>query len=55
MKRMLISCALSATPWLALAHPGHGTDAASHWHATDLWGFVVVAAVGAALWFNRRK
>jgi len=55
MKRLLISCALTATPWLALAHDGHGLGADAHWHATDSWGFVALAVIGAALWFSRRK
>jgi len=41
----------------ALAHEGHGIDAsmsATHWHATDTWGFVVVAALAAlAIWMSR--
>ena len=41
----------------ALAHEGHGMSAAmnaTHWHATDTWGFVVVAALAAlAIWISR--
>ena len=55
VKRLLLSCALCATPWIAFAHDGHGLPGA-HWHATDAWGYVVVAAIAvAALWFARRK
>jgi hypothetical protein len=40
----------------AAAHEGHGIDGVAHWHATDVLGFVAVAAVaGAAVWWNRRK
>jgi hypothetical protein len=39
----------------ALAHEGHGL-AGSHWHATDPWGLIALAAVvAAALWAARRK
>ncbi len=38
----------------ALAHDGHGM-AGSHWHATDVWGFVVVGCLSAvAIWFSRK-
>lgn len=38
----------------ALAHEGHEMEGASHWHITDAWGFVVLAAaVGVALWLSR--
>jgi hypothetical protein len=41
----------------AHAHTGHGLPGASHWHASDAWGFVAVAAVAAAaaLWWRGRK
>lgn len=46
---------LAVLPLTALAHDGHGATA-THWHATDTWGFIVtIALVGAALWFSRRK
>jgi hypothetical protein len=39
----------------AFAHKGHGLDGA-HWHATDAWGWIALAAaVAAAAWFARRK
>ena len=38
----------------AQAHPGHGEALAWHWHATDTWGFLLVAALGAlAIWLSR--
>ena len=46
---------LGALPWAAQAHEGHGLEG-SHWHATDVWGFVALGAlVAAALWFSRKK
>jgi hypothetical protein len=40
----------------ASAHPGHDMPGASHWHATDVLGFVLVAAIAAgAAWWIRRK
>jgi hypothetical protein len=35
------------------AHDGHGLSGI-HWHATDTWGFVAVAALaGLAMWWSR--
>jgi len=40
----------------ALAHPGHGLDAPLHWHASDAWGYALLAAIVlAGLWLGRRK
>jgi hypothetical protein len=43
--------------WLAVrahAHEGHGIETASHWHATDTVGLLVLAAVvGLVVWFTR--
>ncbi|HEY0858753.1 MAG TPA: hypothetical protein VGE16_16940 [Albitalea sp.] len=55
MKSALTACSLALAPWWAAAHEGHGL-ASAHWHATDVWGFVALAAVaGAALWWRNRK
>ena len=36
------------------AHEGHGLQG-SHWHATDLWGFVAIGVVLAiAIWHGRK-
>ena len=44
------------TPLAAQAHPGHGLPGFSHWHATDVLGYVLMAAVAAAaVWWLRRK
>lgn len=45
---------LALLPSWAQAHDGHGLPGA-HWHATDVLGFVAVAAVVAAMiWFGRQ-
>jgi hypothetical protein len=52
---LLRAGALAALPFSAVAHEGHGAHG-THWHATDTWGFVVVLAlVGATIWFSRKK
>ncbi len=66
MKTALIKITLRAAAVLgavahagtAAAHEGHGLPSASHWHASDAWGFVMLAAVAAtavALWWRNRK
>ena len=42
---------LSALSLSAWAHEGHGIEGASHYHATDVWGFVAAAAVALVLWW----
>ena len=40
----------------AQAHEGHGLPGISHWHSTDVLGFIAVAAlVAGVLWFKGRK
>ena len=40
----------------AQAHEGHGLPGISHWHSTDVLGFVVVAAlIAGVIWFKGRK
>jgi hypothetical protein len=39
----------------AQAHEGHGLPGTSHWHSTDVIGYVLAAGIGAALWFSRKK
>lgn len=47
--------ATCSVPVLSWAHEGHGLPG-PHWHATDVWGFVAVAAAAVvAVWFIRRK
>ena len=38
-------------PSLAVAHEGHGIEGASHYHATDVWGFVSMAVAAAVVWW----
>jgi len=53
MYRSLPIAAACAAP-AARAHDGHGLPGA-HWHASDVWGFVVMAAlVGLAWWIGRK-
>ncbi|MFZ2737491.1 MAG: hypothetical protein WBI20_12225 [Burkholderiaceae bacterium] len=44
---------LSTITTSALAHDGHGLGS-QHWHATDTWGFIALAAMlGLAIWLRR--
>ncbi|GAA6140223.1 hypothetical protein [Hydrogenophaga sp. 5NK40-0174] len=53
--KTLLTCAASAalaTP--SFAHDGHGLMG-THWHATDVIGFVIAIAIGAiAIWTSRK-
>ena len=33
------------------AHEGHGLDGTSHYHATDVWGFVILAFLMVVVWW----
>ena len=46
----LTMLAVNATAW---AHEGHGMEG-SHWHATDIWGLLALAAA-VALYYHHRK
>ena len=47
--------ALGLAAGSAVAHDGHGLSGA-HWHATDAWGWVALAAgVALVLWLRRGK
>ena len=52
----LIAIQAIITPATALfAHDGHGFEG-SHWHASDVFGFALLAAaIGISLWFGRGK
>jgi len=39
----------------AWAHEGHGQPGSNHWHATDVWGFLVAAAAGGLVWWLIRR
>jgi hypothetical protein len=46
---------LSAITTAAVAHDGHGLGTNAHWHATDVLGFVIAAAVLAvAVYFGKK-
>jgi len=50
---LAIAAALLAAPISALAHGGHGLPD-SHWHATDVSGFLFVAVLATiAIWLAR--
>ena len=51
--RSAAALAMLAASAAACAHEGHGMEG-GHWHATDIWGLLAVAAV-AALYFHHRK
>jgi hypothetical protein len=50
----LIAIQAIITPATSIfAHDGHGLQD-SHWHASDTFGFVILAAaIGLTLWFGR--
>jgi len=51
---LLLSTTCVALP--AWAHEGHGMPGFAHWHASDVLGFVAIAAVVAAvIWFKGGK
>jgi hypothetical protein len=55
-KQLSIAAALLGACAAAIAHEGHGLPGTIHWHATDAWGFAVVAALAAlAIWSSRDK
>jgi hypothetical protein len=51
----LTAGALSAVS--VAAHDGHGGHGTHHWHATDVWGFIVLAVIvaGAIAWWRGRS
>jgi hypothetical protein len=55
LHHLALSTALFGLAAAAQAHEGHGLPGASHWHSTDVIGYVLAAGIGAALWFSRRK
>jgi hypothetical protein len=55
MKKIKLPSAMAflSASSLALAHDDHGLQG-SHWHVTDVWGFVALgAAIAVALWLSR--
>ena len=52
---LIATYAMSTRASTAFAHDGHGL-AGTHWHATDVWGFVVVGGLAAAaIWVSRKN
>jgi hypothetical protein len=51
----LLLASLVAAPGVALAHEGHGMPNALHFHASDAWGFAMLAAVAVAVFFIAKK
>ena len=50
----LLAAALATVAATVHAHPGHPAVHASHWHASDAWGFAVLGAlVLLAIWLAR--
>jgi hypothetical protein len=62
MRTSALNATLSIAAYVAstgasavFSHDGHGVGAGSHWHATDVWGFVVVGTLCAlAIWIARK-
>ncbi len=50
----LIFLVLLMPAWVT-AHEGHGIEGASHYHATDVWGFVAFVGVIAVMWWMGRN
>jgi hypothetical protein len=50
---LIATYAISTATTAAFAHDGHGLGG-SHWHSTDVAGFVALALMAAlAVWFTR--
>ena len=55
LTKFLVASAMAA-PALSIAHEGHGMPSAMHFHASDVWGFAMLAAVAVAVfWLSRKK
>ncbi|AMO22362.1 hypothetical protein GCM10027034_27020 [Ramlibacter solisilvae] len=53
MRTTLLLSGLAASG--AWAHDGHGMPTASHWHATDVLGLILVLGMAAvAIWLSGR-
>ena len=52
---LIAACALSTGASTVFAHDGHGLMG-SHWHSTDVLGFVAVGCLSAvAIWLSGRN
>ena len=51
--KIIAACAIPTWATAVFAHDGHAM-AGTHWHATDVWGFVAMTGVLAlAIWLSR--
>jgi len=51
--KTVAACALFIGANAVFAHDGHGL-AGSHWHPTDIWGFLAAGGVlSLIVWFTR--
>ncbi len=51
--KLVATAAMNTWASAAFAHEGHGV-LGTHWHATDVWGFVAAAGtVALAVWLTR--
>jgi hypothetical protein len=54
--RFFLPLLILAAAHAARAHEGHGLPGPSHWHASDVLGFVALAGVVAAIaWWRGKK
>jgi len=52
-RQSLTAFALTSASSATFSHDQHGL-LGSHWHATDVWGFVALGgAIAVALWLSR--
>ena len=53
-RQFIAAFALFTWATSAFSHDGHGFSGI-HWHATDVWGFLAVAAmVAVAVWLSKK-
>jgi hypothetical protein len=53
--RLLVPSLVAVLPLIVQAHPGHDMPGASHWHASDAWGWALaLALVAGGIWWARR-
>ena len=45
----------AVVPTWATAHNGHGMPSVTHFHASDAWGFAMLAVVGVGVFLLCRK
>ena len=51
--KKIATLAIGTLASTAFTHDGHGTEG-THWHATDVWGFVVLGGmIALTIWLSR--